>query len=91
MGVCDRQSYVENLLVMKGAPGWQYLFAEVDLCDREFQAMVSQLDRALEALPVLRSRHHRDRNRRSPPPPIFALRRGLPARRPRARGDSPDG
>ncbi|MER6952123.1 hypothetical protein ABT294_49755 [Nonomuraea sp. NPDC000554] len=49
----DYQSYVENLLLMKGAPGWQYLFAEVDLGEGEFRSMVSQLDRTLEALPVL--------------------------------------
>ncbi|MEV0087678.1 hypothetical protein [Saccharopolyspora sp. NPDC050642] len=49
----DYQSYLENLLLMKGAPFWQYLFMEVDLRDREFQTMVSQLDRTLEALPVL--------------------------------------
>ncbi|MFC4908373.1 hypothetical protein [Actinomadura gamaensis] len=49
----DYRSYLENLLLMKGAPGWQYLFTEVDLEDREFQTMVGQLDRTLEALPVL--------------------------------------
>ncbi|GAA2107383.1 hypothetical protein [Actinomadura alba] len=49
----DYQSYVENLLLMKGAPYWQYLFTEVDLGDWEFQSMVEQLDITLEALPVL--------------------------------------
>ncbi|KAB2350012.1 hypothetical protein [Actinomadura rudentiformis] len=49
----DYQSYLDNLLLMKGAPGWQYLFTQVDLCDGEFRSTVSQLDRTLEALPVL--------------------------------------
>ncbi|GAA2214297.1 hypothetical protein GCM10009850_097620 [Nonomuraea monospora] len=53
----DFRSYLENLLLMKGAPGWQYLFTEVDLGGREFQTLVGQLDRTLEALPVLFPAH----------------------------------
>ncbi|MER7012839.1 hypothetical protein ABT324_15590 [Saccharopolyspora sp. NPDC000359] len=49
----DFQSYVDNLLLLKGAPNWQYLFADVDLCDDEFTTRVAQLDRTLEALPIL--------------------------------------
>lgn len=49
----DYRSYVDNLLLMKGAPGWQYLFTGVDLRDEEFQSTVRQLDRTLEELPVL--------------------------------------
>jgi hypothetical protein len=53
----DYQSYMEHILVMKGVPGWQYLFTDVDITHREFHTEVSQLRRALARFPELFPHH----------------------------------
>ncbi|MEV0402086.1 hypothetical protein [Actinoallomurus sp. NPDC050550] len=49
----DYRSYVDTLLVMKGIPGWQYLFTDVDLRHGKYHATVRQLEKTLEGFPDL--------------------------------------
>ncbi|MFD6286821.1 hypothetical protein [Streptomyces sp. NPDC060205] len=43
-------SYLDALLITKGIPGWQYLYADVRLAEDEFRQLASQLERSLDAL-----------------------------------------
>lgn len=47
----DYRDYLDNLCIMKGAMGWQYLFAEVVTGDREYDARMGYLKGVLEVLP----------------------------------------
>ncbi|MFJ9032480.1 hypothetical protein ACIRQP_28920 [Streptomyces sp. NPDC102274] len=49
----DYGTYLEALLITKGAWGWQYLFADVDLTERRYHDAASNLAAMFEALPVL--------------------------------------
>ncbi|MET7622691.1 hypothetical protein [Streptomyces sp. NPDC005408] len=49
----DYGTYLETLLITKGAWGWQYLFADVDLTGREYHDAASNLAAMFEAFPVL--------------------------------------
>ncbi|GAA2418021.1 hypothetical protein [Nonomuraea africana] len=53
----DYPSYLENLLITKGIPGWQYLFTDTDIRHREFHAIVRQLERSLDSFPDLFPHH----------------------------------
>ncbi|WP_405578170.1 hypothetical protein [Streptomyces sp. NBC_01092] len=46
----DYSSYVDNLLITKGIPGWQYLYSDARLADEEFRQLARQLQISLDAL-----------------------------------------
>ncbi|MFE5818787.1 hypothetical protein ACFQ6S_35920 [Streptomyces sp. NPDC056479] len=46
----DYSSYVDNLLITKGIPGWQYLYSDTRLDDEEFRQLARQLKISLDAL-----------------------------------------
>ncbi|MFE4537556.1 hypothetical protein ACFRKB_21110 [Streptomyces scopuliridis] len=49
----DYGTYLETLLITKGAWGWQYLFADVDLTDSRFHDPAENLAAMFDTFPVL--------------------------------------
>jgi hypothetical protein len=47
----DYGTYVENVLITKGAYGWQYLFADVDLKEPGFRDIANNLSAVLREFP----------------------------------------
>ncbi|MFJ5222748.1 hypothetical protein [Streptomyces sp. NPDC088400] len=47
----DYRAYLDNLLVTKGVTGWQYLFADVDLSDREYRYILENIRAMLRIFP----------------------------------------
>ncbi|MFE4372941.1 hypothetical protein ACFRMN_32840 [Streptomyces sp. NPDC056835] len=46
----DYSSYLDTLLITKGIPGWQYLYADRRLADDEFRQLANQLELSLGTL-----------------------------------------
>ncbi|MFJ1546116.1 hypothetical protein [Streptomyces sp. NPDC088246] len=47
----DYRDYLDNLLITKGATGWQYLFADVPLGEREYGYILENLRTMLRVFP----------------------------------------
>lgn len=47
----DYRDYLDNLIITKGVIGWQYLFADVSLSDREFSNTLDGLRTMLRVFP----------------------------------------
>ncbi|WP_210574799.1 hypothetical protein [Streptomyces sp. GESEQ-4] len=53
----DYRGYVQNLFIMKGVSGWQYLFTDTDLSGDEFDVLSGYLKNALNSFPTLFPRY----------------------------------
>ncbi|MFB7212915.1 hypothetical protein [Streptomyces sp. NPDC056255] len=53
----DYRGYVQNLFIMKGVSGWQYLFTDTDLSGDEFDVLTGYLKNALNSFPTLFPRY----------------------------------
>ncbi|MFE2036852.1 hypothetical protein ACFXBB_27125 [Streptomyces scopuliridis] len=49
----DYCQYLDALCVTKGVSGWQYLFADVSLSERNFRSFARSLEKSLEVFPEL--------------------------------------
>ncbi|WP_158897244.1 hypothetical protein [Streptomyces hygroscopicus] len=47
----DYRDYLDNLIITKGVTGWQYLFADVPLGDREYDSTLESLRVMLQVFP----------------------------------------
>lgn len=47
----DYCEYLDNLLISKGVYGWQYLFADVDLRERDFSHVLNNLQMMMDMFP----------------------------------------
>lgn len=49
----DYCQYFDALCVTKGVSGWQYLFADISLAERDFRGFAGNLEKSLELFPEL--------------------------------------